>query len=241
MNGLFVTGTSTGVGKTYVTCAIARELRRRGTSVGAYKPVCSGSERSPGGEFWPDVARLADALDRRFEDAWISPQRFSAALAPPAAARREGRSVDRELLRSGIARWRNAVDVLLVEGVGGWLSPIAEGATVADFAREIGFPVLIVVGLELGAVNHTLLTAESVARCGLPIAGIIANRHRPDVDGVVAEETLAGIAAQTSIPLLGSVAFADEGELRPAGPFRKIDWLQLAGPVGPCVEGGDGV
>lgn len=243
MQGLFVTGTNTGVGKTHVTCAIARELQRRGVRVGAYKPVCSGSERSAEGEFWPDVLRLADALDRRFDSDWICPQRFSAALAPPAAARREGRTVDRKLLRSGVARWRNAVDVLLVEGVGGWLSPIAEGETVADFATDVGFPVLIVAGLELGAVSHTLLTVESVAQRGLPIAGIVANRHRPDIDPLVADETLAGIAAHTTIPVLCSIPFAvaADAELRPDEPFRKIDWLQLAGPGKRYAEGGDGV
>ena len=239
MNGLFVTGTNTGVGKTFVTCAIARELRRRGVNVGAYKPVCSGSEHSESGEFWADVEQLSDALDRRFDDARICPQRFSAPLAPPAAASREGRLVDHELLLAGLEWWSDRVDATLIEGVGGWLSPIADGVTVGDFAADAGFPVLIVVGLELGAVNHTLLTVESIQQRGLPIAGIVANSHRDDVDPTVMEATLAGIREHASTPVVARIDF-DTGELHLAESFPKVDLLRLFGPGIPS-KGGNGV
>lgn len=281
MQGLFVTGTNTGVGKTYVTCGIVRELLRRGVNVGAYKPVCSGSEpvEGPGARGQgadegtgsgplrrqtsrmgspesvrrptslqragplpaTDADHLADALDRRFPTERICPQRFSAALAPPAAARREGRCVDRELLFAGLKWWEETVDVLLVEGVGGWLSPIADGTTVADFAAGIGFPVLIVAGVELGAVSHTLLTVESITRRGLPIAGIVANAHRNDVDLIVAEETLAGIAAQTPVPIIARIPVAEDAGLHPADAFHKVDWSEKCGPGLRWADGGDGV
>jgi dethiobiotin synthetase len=233
LRGLFITGTNTGVGKTHVTTMIARALIGGGIRVGLYKPVCSGSERgSDGSEFWPDVARLSDVLDGRFPDDWICPQRFRAALAPPDAARLEGRAVDRALLRSGLAQWAAAVDVVLVEGVGGWRSPIAEGETVADLAADLSLPVLLVAGLELGGVNHALLTLESISRSGLPMAGIALNHHRPDgANSGVAAATADGIRRHATVPVLATVAHQPVGGLTPGSTFANVDWSSLCGPV----------
>jgi dethiobiotin synthetase len=232
LRGLFITGTNTGVGKTHVTVQIARQLVRDGGRVGIYKPVCSGSEPSlDGGELWGDVVRLSQAIDGRFPDEWICPQRFKAALAPPDAAKREARTVDRGLLRAGIGKWAGAADVVLVEGVGGWRSPIAVGETVADLAVDIGLPVLLIAGLELGGVNHALLTLESIERRGLPVAGIVLNHHRPEIPADVAAATAAGIRAHATAPVLATVHYGPNGGLTPDSTLDGVDWKSLCGPV----------
>jgi dethiobiotin synthetase len=232
LRGLFVTGTNTGVGKTHVTTMIARTLMRDDIRVGIYKPVCSGSEPGPNGtERWPDVVRLADALDHRFPEELICPQRFEAALAPPDAARRERRIVDRGLLRDGLMKWDGVVDVVLVEGVGGWRSPLSDGETVADLAADFGFPVVLVAGLELGGINHALLTLESIERCGLPIAGVILNQHRPDVPADVAAATADGIRAHANVSVLTTVFRQPIGLLTPDSGVGSVDWRSLCGPV----------
>ena len=231
LRGLFVTGTDTGVGKTHVTTMIARQLMSQNINVGVYKPVCSGSERNKDGrEIWTDVVRLSDSVEGRFPHDWICPQRFSAGLAPPSAARMEKRRVDSQKLRSGLQRWNGEVDVVLVEGVGGWLCPVAENETVADLASDIGFPVLIVAGLELGAVNHTLLAVESVRQRHVPIAGIVLNQHLRETDPEVADATIAGIREHSAAPLLATIPHGDFHGLPPGHAFRRIDWIQLTGP-----------
>lgn len=226
--GLFITGTNTGVGKTYVTSLIARELQEAGVRVGMYKPVCSGSETNDAGEtVWPDVETLSTAVGHQFDREMICPQRFAAPLAPPSAARLEGRTVDRELLRSGANCWTGRVDVLLVEAVGGWLCPIAEGETVADLAADIGYPILIVSALELGGINHTLLTVQAVQNCGLPIAGIVLNHAQPTVDSVLEREMVASIREFSSAPILGTVAHNGGCRLPESDSPLRIDWRAL--------------
>ena len=245
LRGLFITGTNTDVGKTYITAMIARQLTNQGVNVGVYKPVCSGSTVGDDGvEIWSDVIRLSEAVGNRFPADWICPQRFFAALAPPAAANREGRTVDSEQLRTGLKRWEGVVDTLLVEGVGGWLCPIAKGETVADLAVDIGFPILVVVGLELGAVSHTLLTLESIRRSGLSIAGIVLNHHRGDGDAEVSLATESGIREQSGVPILATVFHADDDF--PADDDRRlpdeaspeVDWnLVCATNVSKTIDG----
>ncbi|HWL07135.1 MAG TPA: dethiobiotin synthase, partial [Planctomicrobium sp.] len=159
--GIFITGTDTGVGKTYVTCQLSTVFQGMGHSVGLYKPVCSGgiSERdpAPGGRenwIWEDIEKLAATLPLSTDREMICPQRFIAPLAPPVAASLEGTSVNSMQLRTGINAWLGQVEFLLVEGVGGWRSPIATGETVAELARDLNFPVLLVAANRLGMINH---------------------------------------------------------------------------------------
>lgn len=136
LRGLFITGTDTGVGKTDVAAAIISALRSRGVRVGAYKPAASGSTPGPNGPVWDDVARLQAALEEEIPAEQICPQRFQAPLAPPVAARMEGKEVDAALLRSGIERWRDRAEIVIVEGAGGLLSPLTDSESVADLDRK---------------------------------------------------------------------------------------------------------
>lgn len=187
---VFVTGTDTGVGKTWVACWLAKKLIKAGLRVGAYKPVCSGATMTPAGPVWDDIERLYAALDRAFPREWICPQKFAAPLAPPHAARLERRFVDQALLTQGAELWEGHVDVLLVEGAGGWLSPIADGMTNADVALALGARVVIVAANRLGVINQVRLTVESVRRMTPKIAGVVLNAIPVD-DGKVAEDQAA--------------------------------------------------
>jgi dethiobiotin synthetase len=214
------------VGKTDITALIAGQLRQRGQRVGAYKPACSGVQSDERGEpVWHDVEVLAKATGGDRDR--ISPQRFVAPLAPTVAARLEGRIVDAALLRAGAEWWSGKVDVLLVEGVGGLLCPLAERETVADLAADLGFPLLIVSRLGLGTLNHTMLTLEAARHRGLKVAGVILNEGSVPVSAVEASTNPLELAARCTCPLLGIVKHNGAAIVRD-GAEVQIDWMAMA-------------
>lgn len=221
--GLFVTGTDTGVGKTHLTCLLARQLRDAGVVVGAYKPAASGREAG----HWHDVDALAQATGHTFPLERICPQRFIAPLAPPEAARAEGRTVDGQLLKTGVDWWRDRVDVLLVEGVGGLLCPLTDSETVVDLAAALDWPVLIVARNGLGTINHTLLTVEVARGRGLNIAGVVINE--PECPDESSGTNATTISHHGNIPILAHVTHGDSGHLRPVPGSNTIDWLSVVG------------
>ena len=225
--GLFVTGTDTDVGKTYVTARLAARLRSAGHAVGVYKPACSGAEVFHGEPVWADVEALRSAVELPVaEDDLICPQRFLAPLAPPVAAAREGRTVDADLLTAAAGRWAGRCDALLVEGAGGLLCPLAfgerdAGVTVLDVAAALGFPLLIVARAGLGTVNHTLLTLAAAKARGVPVAGVLLNEtsgREPEAGANAAMiERFGGSPVLGIIPPGGELpAGLDASLLRPA-------------------------
>ena len=170
-SGLFVIGTDTEVGKTYVACQLAKSLVRGGTRVGVYKPAASGGEPGAPG----DAELLREAAGQSCDLVHVCPQQFAAPLAPPIAAAMEGREVDEALLVTGANWWLGRCDLLIVEGAGGALSPISKSLTVLDLAGQFGYPLLLVVGNRLGAVNHTLLTLEAAEKRNLRVEAIVLN------------------------------------------------------------------
>lgn len=230
LSGLFVTGTDTGVGKTYVAAGMVRGLRERGVRVGAYKPVVSGCEAGAEGPVWEDLRLLSAALGGEFPEERIGPQRFRAPLAPPVAARLEGKEVDADLLRTGIDWWRKRVDVVVVEGAGGLLSPVSESESVADLAVAFGFPVLVVARLSLGTINHTLLTLEAARSRGLTVAGVVLNQPAPPAaDDVSAASNPVELEKRCGAPILAKLPFAPAGDLLRVSPLFTIDWLRFMG------------
>ncbi len=182
--GIFVTGADTGVGKTRVTACIAQALHRAGLRVGVYKPVASGCVARDGQWISEDAMALWEAAGRPGTWQAVCPQRFAAPLAPPLAAAAEGRMVDAALLRSGLRHWLERSDLVLIEGVGGLMSPVSDDDFVADLADDFGFPLLVVVANALGVVNQalqTLITA-AVYRDGLEVAGLVLNHPRPPAE-----------------------------------------------------------
>ncbi len=161
--GLFITGTDTGVGKTYVGTLIARSLVTGGRRVGVYKPAASGCRRESERLVSDDAVALWNAAGRPGDLDHVCPQRFVAPLAPHLAAREEGKQLDANLLRRGLEYWRGRAEIILVEGVGGLMSPLGEDQYVADLAEEFGFPLVVVSRNVLGTINQTLQTLIAAA------------------------------------------------------------------------------
>ncbi len=179
MIGAFITGTDTDVGKTHITCALAAELARV-KRVAAIKPVESGCAEGPSGLIAADAEKIAAAAG-----GWQSPDgrclyRFAAALAPAVAARAVRQTVDIAECVGFVKAVAADADVVLVEGAGGWRVPLNEEETIADLARRLGLPVLIVGRAGLGTINHTVLTAEAVARDGCDLLGVVLSVRPTD-------------------------------------------------------------
>lgn len=180
-DGLFVTGTDTGVGKTAVTVAIVRQLvRDRGLRVGVYKPVSSGVD--PGRFAESDAARLWEAAGRPLSVEAVCPQMFAAAISPPRSARAEGRRVDEQLLRDGFDAWRDASDIVIVEGAGGLLSPLGDTLLNADLALDLGLPLVVVDAARLGSIGRTLAIVEAAAARGLRLAAVVLSQVEPLIE-----------------------------------------------------------
>ena len=222
--GLFIAGTDTGVGKTYVAALIARALVQAGRSVGVYKPVASGCRREGKDLVSDDAVALWEAAGRPGELHRVCPQRFAAPLAPHLAARAEGRLVDAALLRSGLDYWREHSDVLLVEGSGGLLSPVTDDEYVADLAAAFGYPLIVVARNALGTINQTLQTLAAAAafRDGLEVAGVVLNDATADPADLSRESNLAELRARCLPPLLGRVRF------QATAIDLGVDWFGLA-------------
>ncbi len=223
--GLFVTGTDTGVGKTYVAALIARSLVAAGYRVGVYKPAASGCRRH--GEalvsddalaLW-QAAREPDELDR------VCPQRFEAALAPHLAARAEGRCIDARLLRDGFHYWCQRSEIVVVEGAGGLLAPIGDDEYVADLAAEFALPLVVVARNALGTINHTLLTLHVAAtyRTPLPVAGLVLNEPRRDPTDSSVSTNRQELECRSSLPIFSELSF----EALTFEPF--VDWANITG------------
>jgi len=217
--GLFITGTGTGVGKTYIGSLIAKALRDAGKRVGIYKPVASGCENRNGKLTSPDAEALWDAAGRPGRIEQVCPQLFAAPLAPHLAAQAEARQVDPRLLRDGIEFWRETSDIVIVEGAGGLMSPISDEDYNADLAAEFGFPLLIVGANVLGTINATLQTliTASTFRDRLHVAGVVLNSPNRTVDDPSTESNAEELARRCARPLLATVEYD-------GGFDRAIDW-----------------
>jgi len=201
--GLFITGTDTGVGKTVVAAALAAVLRERGVDVGVMKPVATGCDRRREGLVSPDAEFLAVAADAPEPLDDLCPIRLAEPLAPTVAAARARLTLDLAPLWAAWRRLRRAHDVLLVEGIGGLLCPLAPRMAVADLAARLGLPLLIVARPTLGTINHTALTVEAARARGLPIAGIVINRYHPDTADLAELTSPDEIERVTRVPVLG--------------------------------------
>jgi dethiobiotin synthetase len=173
MRGLFVTGTDTGVGKTVVAVALLRSLAAAGVRCVGMKPVAAGFDA---GGVNADVRALEDAGNVRAPQADRNPYAFADAAAPHLAAEAASATIDLSLIEAAAARLAAKSDVMIVEGAGGALVPLDARHDMLDIAVTLGLPVLLVVGIRLGCLNHALLSALAIRRRGLELRGWIANR-----------------------------------------------------------------
>ena len=195
---LFLTGTDTNVGKTFVSSLLVRALRKSGVDCVGMKPICCG-ERT-------DAEELHAACDAAIPLNDVNPVWLRTPAAPYTAAMIENRAIDLALIRETFARLKSTHRSLIVEGVGGWLVPIARDFFIRDLAQEFALPVAIVVANKLGALNHALLTVESVRASGCECAGIILN-HATSVEADVAGITNRGMLEDIlNVPILHEIA-----------------------------------
>lgn len=224
VRGIFVTGTGTEVGKTYVAAAIARSLAAAGRRVGIYKPAASGCRLVEGSLQSDDAVALWEAAGKPGELDRVCPQRFAAPLAPHLAAAAEGRKVDAELLRSGLEYWTARSEIVIVEGAGGLLSPITDDEFAADLAADFGFPLVVVAANKLGTIHDTLATLVVAAtfRDGLDVAGVVLNRATADLLDESCRTNFEQLRQRCVPPLLAEVGWQDRDSL------AAIDWYALA-------------
>ena len=199
----FVTGTDTGVGKTFISSLLVRQFARRGLRSVGMKPVASGCERVDGRLVSEDAAQLLAASNVELSIDDINPYAFEPAIAPHIAAQQAGMRIDLDHIQTVFERLQAQVDVVIVEGAGGFYVPLDEQHDMADLAVKLGLPVILVVGMRLGCINHALLTAEAIRQRGLTLAGWVANQVDPGM--AMLEENLQTLRQRMPAPYLGWV------------------------------------
>lgn len=201
--GLFVTGTDTGVGKTVISLGLMQALQDRGLSVAALKPVASGCERTPDGLRNDDALQLQQQASIPLAYEQVNPYAFEPPIAPHLAAEQAGQTVEIDKIYNIYQDIASSVDVVIVEGVGGWQVPLNSRETVADLAHGLGLDICLVVGLRLGCINHALLSAQAIDHRGCTLAGWVANTLPPAMDAL--DENINTLKQKLSSPLLGVV------------------------------------
>jgi len=211
MAGVFVTGTDTDAGKTVAACAILVVLARRGLSVAGFKPVAAGAERTPAGLRNADahLLRAFSSVPLDYED--VNPVLLEMAIAPHLAAQAAGLELEPGPLVDCRHRLGTRAQVVVTEGAGGWLVPLSATSDMADLALAIGDPVVLVVGMKLGCINHALLTAESIHGRGCRLVGWVANCLDPAMSAVT--ENLETLSGMLGCPLLGCIPWLGDAPM----------------------------
>ena len=198
---LFVTGTDTGVGKTVASCALLHVLRARGLRAVGMKPIAAGLEPSPDGPINADVAALRRASSWLAPVSQVNPYSFEPAIAPHLAAASAGMRIEIARIVQAFEALRASADAIVVEGVGGFLVPLNESEDAGDLAVALALPVVLVVGMRLGCLNHALLTRQAIAARSLRLGGWIANSIDPDM--LRFDQNLQALRERIAAPLLG--------------------------------------
>ena len=222
--GFFVTGTDTSVGKTVCAAALTRALARRGLRVAVMKPVASGAVRTAQGLRSEDALALLAEASVPAPYATVNPYCFEPPISPHIAAAEAGESIELARIGTCYAALAAAADCVIVEGAGGWLAPISPGHSMADIAAVLALPVILVVGMRLGCLNHALLSHESIRARGAKFAGWVANGIDPAMDR--AAENRATLQAHLGEPLATIAPLGGSGGLPdlPAAAERLAGW-----------------
>lgn len=221
--GFFVTGTDTNVGKTLISCALLHAWRNAGKTALGMKPVAAGCEQQPEGLVCGDVVALRRASSAQAPIEWVNPYAFALPVAPHVAAEEAGVVIDLERIREAFLALAGRAAVVVVEGVGGFRVPLNPRQDSADLARLLGLPVVLVVGMRLGCLNHALLTADAIRAQGLTLAGWVANHIDPGM--AYFGSNLDALRQRLEAPLLGVV----EHDVAP-DPARVAQCLLLPEP-----------
>ena len=203
MAHFFITGTDTGVGKTFVTCALLYTLKAQGIAAIGMKPIAAGGEMTPDGFNNEDVEalHLASVVKLQRED--LNCYLLSEPIAPHIAAANEDIDIDLDVIRQRFDQLADLADVVLVEGVGGFIVPLGDSISTADLAQDLDLPVILVVGMRLGCLNHALLTQEAILARGLTLAGWVANQIDPHMTEL--DANIEALEVRIRAPLLGVI------------------------------------
>lgn len=223
MNNFFVTGTDTGVGKTWATLGLMAAAQARGLVVNGMKPVASGSEWKDGQFRNADAEQIMKQCSRPVSYQQVNPYAFAEPIAPHVAAHKEQIDVNLETLAVAYHSLADRTDRVIVEGVGGWRVPLADGIQTEDLVRRLELSVILVVGLRLGCINHALLSAEAIGAAGLPFAGWLANgicRNYAEK-----QATLDYLGNQIRAPYLGDIPWMARSDPERTGKAIMSDCL----------------
>lgn len=201
----FITGTDTEVGKTYVTAALLQAFIAQGHQAVGYKPVAAGADLAPDYQLNSDAVTLQRASAIKLPYSAINPVLLETPCSPHWAAALANTPIDTQILSDGLAYLKQQASSVLVEGAGGWQVPLSETETLADWVVVHQLPVIMVVGIKLGCLNHALLTAEAIRARGLTLAGWVANAVDPKVQH--SDEMVRYLAAHLDAPCLGELPF----------------------------------
>jgi len=208
-HGFFITGTDTGIGKTHVSRLLLQALAARGLSTAAMKPVASGCQSTAQGLRNDDALQLQQTATIPLPYEQINPYAFAPAIAPHLAAQAAGIQIDIDLLVNGLATLSPQAEAIVVEGVGGWMVPLNEHQTTVDLAQKLGLPLILVVGIRLGCINHALLTLAAIQQDpnNPPLAGWVANGIDPAADANISVANIATLRQHIDAPLLGTLPY----------------------------------
>lgn len=208
----FVTGTDTGSGKTTIASALIRHFVNQGLQTVGMKPIASGCDFVDGQAINEDVTALVRASNVNAPKAIVNPYRFMPAIAPHIAASQAGVNIDTQVILDAYHQLSRMADVVIVEGAGGFLVPINADQTLADLAIQLDIPIILVVGMRLGCINHALLTVEAVKSRGLTLAGWVANQVDPHMAEF--EANLQTLQQRIEIPCLGVVGYGQSPQFQ---------------------------
>jgi dethiobiotin synthetase len=206
MSGLFITGTDTEIGKTFVSSLLIEIIAEEGHKVIGMKPVASGAKNVNGILKNDDALSLIQASNVDVDYKSVNPYVFEPAVSPHIAAEQAGIEIDLDEIKKCFDQLQKKSDVVVVEGVGGWYAPLSAHTTIADLAETLRLPIILVVGLRLGCLNHALLTVQAIRQSGLSIAGWVANHVEKDFSS--AEKNITTLKQYfNDFPFLGSVSY----------------------------------
>jgi dethiobiotin synthetase len=220
--GIFITGTDTGVGKTFFACGTAALLKKSGYKVGVMKPVETGCGQDDGKLLAQDAAALKAASGCDIPLEQICPYQFREPLAPSVAADREGTRIDIDRLMNVYNEINAGHDVTIVEGAGGLLVPLLPSYTYADFAKVLKLPLIVVAANRLGMINHLLLTLEHASCKGLSVLGYVLNQIESQ-PSLAAETNREALVSLTGVPCMGEVPYIEDSHRQKAPPLDLID------------------
>lgn len=214
--GFFVTGTDTSIGKTTVSCALLRAFAAQGKEVVGMKPIAAGCENGQ----WMDVEQLLAASNVNVTSQQINPYAFDPPISPHIAAQQAGAEIDLSVIHQAYLELSKQAEIIIVEGAGGFLVPINQHQTGADLAKILDLPVILVVGMRLGCLNHALLTAQAIRAAGLTLAGWVANCIDPQM--LALAQNIATLEQWMDCQLLGVVPFENDMDVQKGTEFLDV-------------------